>query len=67
MHGFEVQIEEYAKAENTNNRIYVYIQLGNPRRTSKIKELYKNKVDAGGDPPFLFIIDSQPRQSASKK
>lgn len=23
LHGFEVQIEEYARAENTNNKIYV--------------------------------------------
>ena len=67
LHGFEVQIEEYAKAENTRNRIYVYIQLGNPIRTKRIKELYDNKRAAGDDPPFLFVIDSQPRQSASKK
>ena len=67
LHGFEVQIEEYAKAENTRNRIYVYIQLGNPIRTKRIKELYDNKMAAGDDPPFLFVIDSQPRQSASKK
>jgi len=67
LHGFEVQIEEYAKAENTNNRIYVYIQLENPIRTKRIKELYEKKKEAGEDPPLLFIIDSQIRQSASKK
>ena len=67
LHGFEVQIEEYARAEKTNNRIYVYIQLENPGRTKTIKELYEKKKAAGEDPPLLFIIDSQIRQSASKK
>ena len=61
------KLKNYAKAENTRNRIYVYIQLGNPIRTKRIKELYDNKMAAGDDPPFLFVIDSQPRQSASKK
>ena len=59
--------EEYARAENTKNRIYVYIQLENPIRTKRIKELYEKKKEAGEDPPFLFIIDSQIRHSASKK
>ena len=67
LHGFEVQIEEYARAENTKNRIYVYIQLGNPTRTKRIRELYEKKKEAGENPPFLYIIDSQVRQSASKK
>lgn len=66
LHGFIAQIEEYAKAENTNNRIYVYIQLGNPTRTKRIINLYEKKKEAGENPPVLFIIDSQEKQSASK-
>ena len=30
--GYENQIEEYGKAENTNNMIYVLIDLGNSGR-----------------------------------
>ncbi len=67
IHGYEVQIEEYAKAEGTNKRIYVYIDIGNPVRTKRIKEVAKTKKAAGKNPPVLYIIDSQPRESASIK
>lgn len=30
LHGYNVQILEYGKAENTDKMIYVYIDLGNP-------------------------------------
>lgn len=32
LHGYEEQIESYAKAEGTDNRIFVYIQVGNQGR-----------------------------------
>ena len=67
LHGFEVQVEEYAKAENTQNRIYVYIQVGNPGRDKKIKELYQIKQSFGENPPFLFMIDSQESLQARAK
>ena len=32
LHGFEVQIEEYGKAEQTDNIVYVLVDLGHPRK-----------------------------------
>lgn len=42
LHGLEEQIESYAQAEGTNNRIFVYVMVGNPGRDKKIKEQYQN-------------------------
>ena len=66
LHGYEQQIEDYAAAEETTNRIFVYVQVGNPERDSKILKRHHERVENNENPPFLFIIDSQRKQSASK-
>lgn len=67
LHGYEEQIEKYAKAEETNKRIFVYVKVGNPIRDKKIEKRHKERIDAGENPPFLYIIDSQRQSSASKR
>lgn len=67
MHGYEEQIEKYAKAEGTRKRIFVYVKVGNPIRDNKIEQRHKERTESGENPPFLFIIDSQKQSSASKK
>lgn len=66
MHGYEEQIEIYAKAEGTTNRIYVYVQFGNPIRDEKIQKRHKERISNGENPPMLFVIDAQKQTSASK-
>ena len=65
LHGFEEQIESYAQAEGTNNRIFVYVMVGNPGRNKKIKEQYQKMFDEGKNPPYLYMIDSEKQTSAS--
>ena len=65
LHGFEEQIESYAQAEGTNNRIFVYVMVGNPGRDKKIKEQYQKMLDEGKNPPYLYMIDSEKQTSAS--
>lgn len=65
LHGFEEQIESYAQAEGTNNRIFVYVMVGNPGRNQKIKEQYQKMLDEGKNPPYLYMIDSEKQTSAS--
>ena len=65
LHGYEEQIERYAQAEETNKRIFVYVQVGNPERDKKIRNRHKERIDRGENPPFLFMIDSQKQVSAS--
>lgn len=67
IHGYEEQIEEYAKAEGTTQRVFVYVKVGNPVRDDKIESLHKFRLENGENPPKLFIIDSQKQTSASKR
>lgn len=67
LHGYETQIIEYAKSENTNQMIYVFVDIGNPGRLEKIKKLHQNKIENNKDHPELFIISSISQASASVK
>lgn len=66
LHGYEVQLVEYGKAEQTNSLIYVLIDLGNPGRVKKVQECHDQKYNQGENPPDLIIIDGRERPSASK-
>lgn len=66
LHGYETQIEEYGKAEQTNNMIYVLVDLGNPGKVRKVQELHDRKYDEGANPPDLIVIDATQKESASR-
>lgn len=67
VHGYEVQIEEYAKAENTDNKIYMIIDNGGPKtRLKAVQDIHSEKVKTGEKVPTLFIISAIPKESASK-
>ena len=66
IHGYEKQIEDYAKAEGTSQRIYVFIDVGNPGRLQTIREKHRKRVENGENPPSLIAIDSNKKVSASK-
>lgn len=66
LHGFEIQIEEYAKAENTDKKVYALIDMGHPAKVTKIKNKYLEMKKNGKNPPYLIIIDAQEKKSASK-
>lgn len=66
VHGFETQIKEYAKAEKTEDMIYLVIDNGGPKdRLKNIKKAY-TEVASDAKRPELIIIDAIPKQSASK-
>ncbi|MEL7566235.1 MAG: hypothetical protein AAGU27_15305 [Dehalobacterium sp.] len=65
LHGYEVQLEEYAQAEGTNQRIYVLVDVGNPVRLKTIKEKHQARLEQGENPPKLVIIDSTKKAAAS--
>ena len=66
LHGYEVQLIEYGKAEQTNNLIYVLIDLGNPIKVKRVQELHDKMFNEGQNPPDLIVIDSKEKQSASR-
>ena len=58
-HGYEVQLEEYGKAEQTNSLIYVLIDLGNPGKVKKVQECHDQRYNSGENPPDLIVIDGR--------
>lgn len=67
LHGYEEQVEKYAKAENTNNMVYILVDVGNPIRVGKLLELHRINVEEGKNVPEVIIIDSKEQKSASKR
>ena len=67
LHGYEEQIERYAQAEETDKRIYVYVQVGNPGRDEKIRKRHEERINEGENLPLLYMINSQKQISASRR
>lgn len=65
LHGLQVQIEEYASAERTDNKIYVFVDIGNPGRLKTIQQEHADMLSRQENPAELFIIDAVEKQSAS--
>lgn len=66
VHGFETQIEEYAKAENTAKKVFLMIDNGHKDRAEKVLKLYEQKTDNGENPAKVILINAAPKESASK-
>lgn len=67
VHGLEVQIEEYAKAENTDKKIFILVDTGeHSNRISEVQNKWKEMDEKGLHPAKLVIVDSKPKASASK-
>ena len=64
-HGYEEQIEEYGKAENTDKMVYVLIDLGNPERIKTIQKLNKKSLAQRKKTPKVVIINAREKDSAS--
>ena len=65
LHGYQVQVKEYGKAERTRNLIYVLVDVGNPRRVKNIKDIQQINKMKGIECPELVIVDAREKQSAS--
>ncbi len=65
LHGYETQLKEYGAAEQTENLIYVLLDVGNPERVKKITEIHNNNLEKGIECPELVIIDAKARNAAS--
>ena len=65
LHGYQNQIQEYAKAEKTRNLIYVFVDVGNPGRLKTLRMLHRKNLAQGIDCPELVIIDARKKRAAS--
>lgn len=67
VHGFEVQIEEYAKSEGTDNKVFLLVDNGrSSNRIEKVMEAYEKRLKAGKKPATVIVIDAKLKESASK-
>ena len=66
LQGYQTQVQEYGKAECTENLFYVFVDVGNPERLRTIVETHNENKKAGIKCPELIIIDATTRKSASK-
>ena len=65
LHGYETQVEEYARAEQTDNMIYVLVDVGNSGRMKKFCDRYNRYIDEGKKVPEAIMIDATSKESAS--
>ncbi len=65
LHGYEIQLKEYATAEKTQNMIYLLVDLGNPRRIENILRIHEENKKNNIQCPMLIIVDAKNKQSAS--
>lgn len=67
VHGYETQIEEYAKAESTKDKVFVLIDTGDhSERIQDVEKKRQEMIEAGKSPAHIVVIDSKPKESASK-
>lgn len=65
IHGYEEQVVRYAEAENTENMIYVLVNVGNDVRVKRLQEIHAQNVKDGKKTPKLVVIDARTQKSAS--
>lgn len=65
LHGYQSQIKEYGLSERTPNLIYVFVDVGNPKRKDAIIATYRECRQSNKFCPELIIIDSRPKRAAS--
>ena len=66
VHGLEVQIEEYAKAESTDKKIFVLVNTGqNENRVDAVMRKHGEMTTAGLNPARVVVIDAKIKNAAS--
>jgi hypothetical protein len=68
LHGFEVQLEAYKKAEATQEAVYVIIRMSKSEiGIKRVFALREKSLKAGLKVPEVFVIDGRRKKSASKR
>jgi hypothetical protein len=67
IHGYEVQLAEYLKAEKTRRGVYIVIDVtgGSEERLTELRRVVTEAKQAHVDAPDLIVIDGRPKASAS--
>ena len=66
IHGLEIQIEEYAKAENTDKKLFVLVNTGqDENRVAAVLQKHKEMLETGLNPAKVMVIDAKVKKTAS--
>ena len=66
VHGLEVQIEEYAKAEATDKKVFILVNTGQGEsRIKAVMEKHEEMLSAGMNPAKVVGIDARIKNAAS--
>ncbi|HEX9804944.1 MAG TPA: hypothetical protein VGA67_04635 [Candidatus Dojkabacteria bacterium] len=66
--GYNNQVLIYEKAENTNESVYLVIQVTQvSKQLEDLNELYREKLEKGLRCPKLYSVDARIKKSASKR
>lgn len=66
LHGYQEQIQQYDKAEGTENMVFILVDNGHVKRTNRLREQHQNDIRAGVLVPEVVIVDANTRLSASR-
>lgn len=67
LNGYNNQVKKYSDAENTDNMVYVFIDVGNPVRRRTLEEMHERDLRSGNRIPEVVIIDATEQLSASMR
>ena len=66
VHGLEVQIEEYAKAEATDKKVFILVNTGQGEsRIKAVTDKREQMLSVGMHPAEVVVIDARPKNAAS--
>ena len=66
VHGLEVQIEEYAKAEATDKKVFVLVNTGQgENQVEAVKKKREEMLSEGKNPAEVVVIDARLKKAAS--
>lgn len=67
LHGYQEQIQQYAKAEGTGNMVFILVDNGHEIRTNRLIEIHETDLRIGAIVPELVVVDANTRVSASRR
>ena len=67
LHGYQEQVERYAKADHTEKMVYVFIDVNSSRRRKTLEDIYDQDRREGKNTPEVIFIDANEQVSASKR
>ena len=67
MHGYQEQIQRYAKAEGTNNMVFILIDNGHRKRAKHLIEQHETDIRDGKAVPAIIVVDANTQLSASRR